>query len=92
MIGRLLALIKKELLAIKNDKKSLFVVIVPPLVQLIIFSSAATMELKHMNVAVLDQDGTPNSHALLRELEGSTVIDHLSIVPSYQEGSRQINL
>lgn len=87
MFARLLALIKKEFLAIKNDKKSLVVVVVPPLVQLIIFSFAATLEIKHMDLVVLDKDASQRSHELLREIQGSRYVSSLSLVKSYKEGS-----
>ena len=54
MLGRLFALIKKEFLAIKNDKKSLVIVIIPPMVQLIVFSFAATLEVKNLDLVVFD--------------------------------------
>jgi len=56
MFSRIQALIIKELLAILRDKKSRFVLIVPPLVQLFIFSFAATQEAKNQTLAVLNLD------------------------------------
>lgn len=91
MIGRLLALIKKEFLAIKNDKKSLFVVIVPPMIQVLIFSFAATLEVKHMNLAFLDKDGSAKSQALIRTIEGSSYVETLTRAKSYEEGAALIN-
>ncbi|ATB69927.1 ABC transporter, ATP-binding subunit, PltJ-like [Sulfurospirillum diekertiae] len=77
MIGRLLALIRKEALAIKNDKKSLFVVIVPPLIQVMMFSFAATLEVKHIDLAVFDQDGSHTSQELIQNLKGSSYVQKL---------------
>ena len=56
MFGRIRALIIKEFLAILRDKKSRFVLIVPPLIQLFVFSFAVTQEAKNLTLAVLDQD------------------------------------
>lgn len=91
MIGRLLALIRKEALAIKNDKKSLFVVIVPPLIQVLMFSFAATLEIKHIDLAVFDQDGTPTSQELIQNLKGSPYIQKLVRVGNNHEISELIN-
>lgn len=91
MFARLLALIKKEFLAIKNDKKSLFVVMIPPLLQLIVFSFAATLELKNINLVVLDQDNSQNSHALIGKIEGSPSVHSLYFVQTYQEGAAIID-
>ena len=70
MLYRLLALIKKEILAIKNDKKSLMVVIIPPLVQVIIFSFAATLEVKNIDLVLLNQDGSQKSQEIIRNFQG----------------------
>ena len=91
MFGRLLALMKKEFLAIKNDKKSLVVVIVPPLLQLIIFSFAATMEVKNIDMIVFDQDGSSGSRELIRTFEGSRYVRSLDAVQSYREGAARID-
>jgi len=91
MIGRLIALIKKEALAIKNDKKSLFVVIVPPLIQVFLFSFAATLEVKHIDIAVFDQDGSHASRQLAEEFKGSSYIHTLLRVKSDQEAAALLN-
>ncbi len=56
MFNRIYALIIKELLALLRDKKSRFVLIVPPLLQLLIFSFAATQEVKNQSLAILNLD------------------------------------
>mgnify|MGYP006368675857 FL=1 len=66
MFERLFALIKKEFLAIKNDKKSLMVVVLPPIVQVILFSFAATLEVKNINLALLNQNDSYKSKELIR--------------------------
>ena len=91
MIGRLLALIRKEALAIKNDKKSLFVVIVPPLIQVMMFSFAATLEVKHIDLAVFDQDGSHTSQELIQHLKGSSYVQKLLRVHHQEEIEELIN-
>lgn len=56
MFKRIHALIIKELLALLRDKKSRLVLIVPPLVQLFIFSFAATQEVNNQTLAILNLD------------------------------------
>ena len=56
MFARILALIIKEMLAVWRDKKSRFVLIVPPLIQLAVFSYAATYDVTHVTMAVLNED------------------------------------
>jgi len=56
MFNRICALIIKELLANLRDGKSRMALIVPPLIQLFIFSFAATQEVKNQTLAILNLD------------------------------------
>ena len=56
MGGRLWALIIKEFLALFRDKKSRMAVIVPPIMQLLIFGYAATFDLEHAPLAIFNED------------------------------------
>ena len=57
MLKRVISLIIKELLAVLRDPKSRIVLIVPPIIQIFVFSFAATQEAKNLTLAVLNQDG-----------------------------------
>lgn len=65
----LLALIKKEFLAIWSDKKSRVIIVVPPLIQLILFSFAVTLEVKNISIGILDRDNSVQSQELIRTLK-----------------------
>ena len=56
MWQRLIALVKKELLVILRDPKSRGLLIGPPLLQLILFSYAATLDVTNIDIAVLNRD------------------------------------
>jgi ABC-2 type transport system permease protein len=71
MWRRIIALTKKEFLALLKDKRSRFVVIVPPLVQLLIFSYAATFDLNRIPYAVYNEDAGFASRQLLARFVGS---------------------
>jgi len=70
-LHRIIALAIKELLAILRDKKSRFVLIGPPIAQLIVFGYAATFDLNHIPVAVYNQDRSTASRELVARLTGS---------------------
>ncbi|MDR1614305.1 MAG: ABC transporter permease [Campylobacteraceae bacterium] len=89
---RLLALIKKEFLAIKNDKRSMFIIIVPPLLQIFIFSFAATTEVKHINLAVFDRDGSYQSREFIQSLKGSNYIESLINIQNYDDAKKMIDV
>jgi ABC-2 type transport system permease protein len=71
MGARIVALFVKEMLALFKDKRSRFVVIVPPMIQLIVFGYAASYDLNNVRYAVYDQDGGAAARALLARFEGS---------------------
>ncbi|MGN6726693.1 MAG: ABC transporter permease [Tepidisphaeraceae bacterium] len=68
---RIRTLILKEFLTILKDPKSRTVVILPPLVQFFVFAYAATFDLSNVRFAVLDEDRSAESRALVAYFEGS---------------------
>jgi ABC-2 type transport system permease protein len=71
MGGRLLALIIKEFLALFRDKKSRMAVIVPPILQLLVFGYAATFDLEDAKLAILNEDTGSFSRDLAARFERS---------------------
>jgi len=72
MFNRIRALIIKELLALLRDRKSRLVLIVPPLIQLFIFSFAATQEVKNQTLAILNLDRGRPALTLEQDFTAST--------------------
>jgi pyoluteorin transport system permease protein len=72
-ILRILALIRKELLAILKDPRSRVSLFLPPVLQCLIFGYAATYDLSNVPYAVLNQDRGAASRDLLALLDGSGV-------------------
>jgi ABC-2 type transport system permease protein len=68
---RILALIRKELLAILKDPKSRISLIGPPIIQCLIFGYAATYDLNNVSYALLDHDRSAASRAFVARLDGS---------------------
>lgn len=68
---RILALVRKEFLALMKDPRSRTVVIIPPLLQTILFGYAATFDLVDVPYAVLDEDRSEASREFLAGLSGS---------------------
>ena len=71
MPARILALVIKEFLALLKDKRSRFVLIGPPLIQLMVFGYAATFDLKNVPFAVYNEDSGVASRELLADFDGS---------------------
>jgi ABC-2 type transport system permease protein len=71
MWRRIIALMKKEFLTLLQDKKSRFVIIGPPLLQLLVFGYAATFDLNHVAFAVYNEDGGSASREFIARFKGS---------------------
>src|SRR5438132_1169572 len=70
-ILRIMALTRKELLAVLKDPRGRFTLFAPPVIQCLIFGYAASYDLTDIPYAVLDQDRSAASRELLFRLEGS---------------------
>jgi ABC-2 type transport system permease protein len=77
---RLRALILKELLVILRDPRSRFILIGPPVVQLVLFSFAATLEVKNVDLVVLNQDVGRSGHELVQRIDGSPTFRSITLV------------
>lgn len=77
MLQRLIAIIRKELITMLRDPRARASLVVPPIIQLFIFSSAATMEVKNIALAIVDLDRGPYAADLAQRLAGSRSFTHL---------------
>ena len=68
---RVLALMKKEFITIWNDPKTKGIIIGLPILQLLIFSNAVTMEVQNIDVVALDRAKSVESRELLSRFENS---------------------
>lgn len=74
---RIKALIVKEFLAVWRDKKSRFMLIAPPLIQLIILSHAATLDVYNVSLGIFNQDTGWYSHEFIQRIKGSPYFEHV---------------
>jgi len=72
MPRRILFLIVKELLAVWRDRRSRMILIVPPIVQLLVFAFAMTQEVTAVRMVVLNRDLGEPSRELVARFAGST--------------------
>ncbi len=61
----------KEFIQVLRDKRTRFVLIVPPILQMLIFGYAATLEIKHVPTAIVDYDNTQVSRDLISRFAAS---------------------
>ncbi len=71
---RLKALIIKEFKTTLQDPKSRFIIIMPPLLQLFIFANSASMEIRNVNLGILNYDKTQLSSSFLYEFKNAKFV------------------
>lgn len=82
---RLKALIVKELLAVLRDPKGRTVLIGPPILQLLVFSYAATLEVKNVDLIVLNRDHGHWSQEIIQQIGGSPTFRSVTLAASPAE-------
>jgi ABC-2 type transport system permease protein len=85
-LQRILALAIKELLATLKDKRSRIVLVVPPILQLLVFGYAATFDLNDVSIAIYNEDSSAPS----RELVSSVVNSPNFTLYGYIDNEKQI--
>jgi len=71
VLGRILSILAKEFLQMKRDRTARIRLTIPPIVQLLVFGYAATFEVFAVSTAVLDQDHSQESRALIERFTAS---------------------
>src|SRR3954452_22619386 len=71
MLRRILALLAKELVGLWKDRKTRFVILIPPLLQVIVFAYAATYDVKDVPLGIWNEDAGAQSAELVRRFAGS---------------------
>lgn len=80
MLGRLRQMLIKEFLHVIRDKRARFFLFAPPVIQTLVFGYAATLEIKHVPVAIVDYDNSQVSRDLVSRFQASRYFEvrHLS--------------
>jgi len=68
---RILAFMRKEFLHIIHDYRTLFILILLPVVQLVMFGYALNLEIQKVSLAVIDEAHSPASRHLIEQFQGS---------------------
>lgn len=84
-LRRLWAMIVKELWAVLRDPKSRIVLFVPPLMQLFIFTFATTLDVKNVDVGLLDRSSGAHSSELVQRIAGSPNFREVVPLRSFDE-------
>lgn len=82
---RLGALVRKELQALLRDPNGRRLLILPVILQIVLFPWAATLEVRNASIAVLDQDRGASAVELTQRLQAAEAFDHVTRLTSRQE-------
>ncbi|WP_295529539.1 ABC transporter permease [Novosphingobium sp. Chol11] len=88
---RLTAIIVKELWAILRDPRARISLVLPPLIQLLVFAYASTLEVTNVTIGVLDRDGGQWSHEIIQRVAGSPNVKRIVRLDSDAALERAIN-
>ena len=75
MLGRLKQMLIKEFIQVFRDKRTRFILIGLPIIQMLVFGYAATYEIRHVSTAVLDLDHSQESRELISRFTSSPYFD-----------------
>lgn len=79
------SLVKKEFFHILRDRRTMFILLGMPIVQIILFGFALTNEVKNAKIAVFDQSNDVSTVALTSEINSSKYFDVEENLHSYKQ-------
>jgi ABC-2 type transport system permease protein len=91
MLGPLRHTVWKEFLVVMRDPASRVMILGMPLIQLLVFAFAATLEVRNINVVVVNQDAGRWSHEVIARVKASSFVDELIYLPSLGEAKDAID-
>ncbi len=90
-IRHIFTLAIKEFLALLRDKRSRFSIIIPPIMQLLVFGFAATYDLNDVPVAIYNEDRGGAARELVSRIEGSPTFQVTTYIERDSEVAEKIN-
>lgn len=75
MLTRLKQMLIKEFIQVFRDKRTRFILIGPPIIQMLVFGYAATYEIRHVPTVVVDLDHSQESRDLISLFTSSPYFD-----------------
>jgi ABC-2 type transport system permease protein len=89
--GSLLAVIKKESRQLRRDHRLLFVIFFFPVMLLVMFGYAVNFDVKHVKLAVYDQDKSELSREIINSLQNSEYFDIVDYFNSYDKVDKSLD-
>ncbi|MEE8461615.1 MAG: ABC transporter permease, partial [Acidobacteriota bacterium] len=90
-LRRTRAMAGKELRHIWRDPRSLIIALALPVIMLLLFGYALSLDVDQIPTLIFDSDGSPASRALIARFEGSRYFEILGFVDDYRTIERSID-
>ena len=91
MFDRLQVMLVKEFLELRRDRWAMFRLIVPVMIQVIVYGYAATFTVHHVTMAVLDLDRSQASRSLVSHFVATGHFEIVDIAETQRDITRDIN-
>lgn len=88
---RLKAIILKEIWALLRDPKGRIILFAPPLLQLLVFSFATTLDVNDARIGILDRSGGVHSAELVQQISASANFAEIRRLSSHGDLARAID-
>jgi ABC-2 type transport system permease protein len=89
MFGRLKQMLIKELIQVVRDKRTRFILIGPPIIQMLVFGYAANFEIHNVSTVVVDMDHSQESRELISRFTSSP---YFNVQEQLSDASRALEL
>jgi len=90
-LGRIVAMMRKEVIQIRRDPRSLLIILLIPVVQLLMYGYAVNLDARHVPLCLYDRDGSQTSRDLLTHFRATDYFDVVRISERYSDVVRQID-
>jgi ABC-2 type transport system permease protein len=88
---RILAMMRKEIIQIRRDPRSLMIILAMPLIQLFIYGYAVNLDATHVPLCLYDQDGSQASRDLLAHFHSTDYFDVVHVSTTYADVVRRVD-
>ena len=90
-LRRIFAVLRKEVLQISRDVRSLLIIFAIPLILLFIYGYAVNLDVKHVPLCIYDRDGSQQSQDLLKGFQETDYFRIVRLSDDYPDVIRSIN-
>jgi drug efflux transport system permease protein len=82
---RIFSLIIKEIIGLWRDPKSRISLLFPPIIQLLLFTFAVTLDVKNVEIGILNRDNGEQGFELVQRFHGAPTFSHITYLQGIEE-------